>query len=306
MKAKVYKSTGAWYKLYTEKGFWVDARLKGALRLEGIKSTNPVAVGDEVAIVQEEGDWMINRIYDRDNYIIRKSPAKKMHSHILAANIDQAFLLITLSKPRTSTGFIDRFLLTAEAFHIPTTLVFNKQDVLTEKDKKKQEAMAAIYTDLGYSCLYVSSLSPESLDEVREQLKDKTTLFAGHSGVGKSTFANALDDSLNLKTGEVSKKHEKGKHTTTFAEMFLLNFGGNIIDIPGIKEFGVFNFEKAEVGHYFVEINKLSSACKFNNCIHINEPQCAVLEALENGEIHTERYKNYLNILADIEDEKEW
>ncbi len=306
LRARVTKSTGAWYKLITDEGEAVQARLKGLMRLDGSTSTNPVAVGDYVEMENEDGDWMISKIEHRHNYIIRKSPAKRAHSHILAANIDQAFILITASKPRTSSGFIDRFLLTAEAYHIPSVLVFNKQDILSEKDLLIQNKFIEIYSNLGYPCKLVSSITGGGVDEIKTLLKDKTTLFIGHSGVGKSTLANAIDSNLELKTGEVSIKHEKGKHTTTFAEMFFLSFGGSIIDIPGIKEFGVVGFKDYEVNHYFKEMAALLPECKFNNCMHINEPKCAVIHALENGTLSAERYKNYLSILEDIEEAKEY
>lgn len=306
MRARVTKSTGAWYKLITDDQLEIEARLKGAMRLDGLTSTNPVAVGDYVHLENEEGDWMISSVEKRENYIIRKSPAKRTFSHILASNIDQAFVLVTASKPRTSSGFIDRFLITAEAYHIPAVLVFNKQDVLTEKDLVIQNKFIDIYSGIGYECKLVSSITGEGVEALKAMLKDKTTLFIGHSGVGKSTLANAIDKDLNLKTGEVSKKHEKGKHTTTFAEMFPLSFGGSIIDIPGIKEFGVVGFDKYEINHFFVEMAALLPQCKFNNCMHINEPKCAVIEALEKGEISEERYKNYLSILEDIEESQDY
>ncbi len=306
MRARVTKSTGAWYDLITDDGQEVKARLKGLMRMEGLTSTNPVAVGDYVKIEKEIDDWMISKVEERENYIIRKSPAKRMYSHILASNIDQAFVLITASLPRTSTGFIDRFLLTAEAYNIPSVLVFNKQDILTEKDLLIQNHLIEIYSKIGYECKLVSSISGEGIEDIKTSMKDKTTLLIGHSGVGKSTFANALDKDLELRTGEMSIKHSKGKHTTTFAEMFPLKFGGNIIDIPGIKEFGVYGFEKEDVSHFFKEFALRSPNCKFNNCMHINEPVCAVLQALVDDEISEERYKNYLNILDDIEEEKEY
>lgn len=306
MRARVTKSTGAWYDLITDDGQEVKARLKGLMRMEGLTSTNPVAVGDYVLIEKEIDDWMISKVEERENYIIRKSPAKRMYSHILASNIDQAFVLITASLPRTSTGFIDRFLLTAEAYNIPSVLVFNKQDILTEKDLLIQNHLIDIYSKIGYECKLVSSISGEGIEDIKTSMKDKTTLLIGHSGVGKSTFANALDKDLELRTGEMSVKHSKGKHTTTFAEMFPLKFGGNIIDIPGIKEFGVYGFEKEDVSHFFKEFALKAPSCKFNNCMHINEPICAVLQALVDDEISEERYKNYLNILDDIEEEKEY
>ena len=306
MRARVTKSTGAWYDLITDDNQEVKARLKGLMRMEGLTSTNPVAVGDYVQIEKEQDDWMIAKVEERENYIIRKAPAKKMYSHILAANIDQAFVLITASLPRTSTGFIDRFLLTAEAYQIPSVLVFNKQDILTEKDLIIQNNLIDIYSKIGYECKLVSSITGEGIEDIKNTMKDKTTLLVGHSGVGKSTFANAIDKELELRTGEMSKKHSKGKHTTTFAEMFSLKFGGSVIDIPGIKEFGVYGFEKEDVSHFFKEFALKAPNCKFNNCMHINEPVCGVLQALVDGEISEERYKNYLNILDDIEEEKEY
>lgn len=306
MRARVTKSTGAWYKLLTSEHEEVAARLKGAMRLDGLTSTNPVAVGDYVNLENEEGDWMISSVEKRENYIIRKSPAKRTFSHILASNLDQAFVLVTASKPRTSSGFIDRFLITAEAYHIPSVLVFNKQDILTDKDLEIQNKFIEIYSSIGYECKLVSSITGEGVDELKAMLDGKTTLLIGHSGVGKSTLANAIDKDLNLKTGEVSKKHEKGKHTTTFAEMFQLSFGGSIIDIPGIKEFGVMGFDKYEINHFFIEMMKFLPQCKFNNCMHLNEPQCAVIEALERGEVSEERYKNYLGILEDLEESNDY
>lgn len=290
----------------TEDGNILEARLKGAMRMDGLTSTNPVAVGDYVHLENEEGDWMISTIEPRRNYIIRKSPAKRTYSHILASNLDQAFILITASKPRTSSGFIDRFLLTAEAYHIPSVLVFNKQDILTEKDLVIQNKFIEIYSAIGYPCMLVSSITGEGVDALKEMLVGKSTLLIGHSGVGKSTLANAIDKDLNLRTGEMSKKHEKGKHTTTFAEMFSLSFGGDVIDIPGIKEFGVVGFEKEEVNHFFRDFEAYLPECKFNNCQHINEPKCAVIDAIVEGKISEERYKNYLSILEDIEEAKEY
>ena len=306
MRARVSKSTGSWYTLINAEGEVVQARLKGAMRLDGLTSTNPVAVGDYVTLDDEDGDWMISKIEARRNYIIRKSPAKRTYSHIIAANLDQAFLLVTASKPRTSSGFIDRFLLTAEAYHIPTVLVFNKQDILTEKDLVIQNKFIDIYSKIGYKCMLVSSITGDGVEDLKKLLANKSTLLIGHSGVGKSTLANAIDKDLNLKTGEMSIKHEKGKHTTTFAEMFPLSFGGDVIDIPGIKEFGVVGFEKEEVNHFFKEMAAYLPECKFNNCQHINEPKCAVLDALDEGIISEERYKNYLSILGDIEEAKEY
>lgn len=302
MKGRVVRSTGKWYKVKTDAGALVEARLKGKIRLQELDTTNPVAVGDYVVLEKDGNDTMITDIVDRDNFIIRQSPSKRMARHILAANVDQAFLIVTMSRPRTSSGFIDRFLITAEAYHIPVVLIFNKQDALSEKDREKQAEFAQIYADCGYKVAFVSALQNIGVEELKATMKDKTTLFCGHSGVGKSTLANAIDESLQLRTKEISNKYEKGVHTTTFAELFELPFGGSIIDIPGIKEFGVIDFEKQEVGHFFPEMKRYLSRCKYSNCLHDNEPDCAVKEALENDEISFERYKNYLNILSDIEE----
>lgn len=302
MKGRVVRSTGKWYKVKTDAGALLEARLKGKMRLQELDTTNPVAVGDYVVLEKDGNDTMITDIVDRDNFIIRQSPSKRMARHILAANVDQAFLIVTMSRPRTSSGFIDRFLITAEAYHIPVVLIFNKQDALSEKDRDKQAEFAHIYADCGYKVAFVSALQNIGVEELKATMKDKTTLFCGHSGVGKSTLANAIDESLKLRTKEISNKYEKGVHTTTFAELFELPFGGSIIDIPGIKEFGVIDFEKQEVGHFFPEMKRYLSRCKYSNCLHDNEPDCAVKEALENDEISFERYKNYLNILSDIEE----
>ncbi len=299
----VYKSTGLWYKVKTYNNVFVNARLKGLIRLENNNSTNPIAVGDIVELEKDGTDFMICKVSDRKNYIIRTSPRKKNQTHILGSNLDQAILVVTISNPRTSTGFIDRFILTAQAYHIPTVLIFNKQDVLKEKDIEKQLKYIALYKSLNYKCLKVSSVTLEGIKEAKEELTNKTSLLVGHSGSGKSTFANAIDSDLKLKTGAISKKFKKGKHTTTYAEMYDLNLEGRIIDIPGVKEFGIVGFEKHEVSHYFVEMIPFLSQCKYNNCLHINEPNCAVLTALNKGEVSETRYQNYLNILVDVEDE---
>jgi ribosome biogenesis GTPase / thiamine phosphate phosphatase len=302
LTGRVIRSTGKWYKVKTDDGQVVEARLKGKIRLQDLNTTNPVAVGDIVFLEKEGEDVMISGLKDRQNFIIRQSPSRRMFRHILAANIDQAFLLVTMSRPRTSSGFIDRFLISAEAYHIPTIIVFNKQDALTDKDKIKQNEMALIYQNAGYEVVFVSSLLNQGIERVKEKMKNKTTLLCGHSGVGKSTFANAIDESLNLKTKEVSSKYEKGVHTTTFAELFELPFGGSVIDIPGIKEFGVIDFKKEEVGHYFREMLPFLQDCRFSNCLHLNEPGCAVKKAVEEGVVSDERYTNYLNILSDIDE----
>lgn len=304
MKGVVIKSTGSWYTIYIENGKKIDCRLKGKFRIKGIKSTNPVAVGDYVNFEFEQGKetGVINKIFDRKNYIIRKSVNLSKQTHIIAANIDTAFLLVTLDSPPTSTGFIDRFLATAEAYNIPAVIIFNKIDLCTDALLEKKKALENIYTTIGYRCIDISATENINIDKIITLMKGKTTMFSGHSGVGKTTLINAIEPSLNLKTAEISKQHKQGLHTTTFAEMFELSFGGFIIDTPGIKGFGVVDFEPQEIGHYFVEFFKLSSKCKFNNCLHINEPQCAVKEALENNEIAHSRYNSYLQIIAGDEE----
>jgi len=299
MKGVVTKSTGSWYTVFDENGDTIDCRLKGKFRIKGIKSTNPVAVGDSVIFEFEEGKetGVINKILERKNYIIRKSVNLSKQTHIIAANIDVAFLLITINNPPTFTGFIDRFLATAEAYNITTVLLFNKLDMYSDEELDKLAELDAIYTDIGYKCIAISATKNIGIDEVKVLMKDKTTMFSGHSGVGKSTLINAIEPTLNLKTKEVSKQHKQGMHTTTFAEMFHLSFGGFIIDTPGIKGFGVVDFEPHQITDYFPEFFKLKSNCKFNNCLHINEPKCAIKEAIENGEIAYSRYNSYLQMV---------
>ncbi|MBN8693047.1 MAG: ribosome small subunit-dependent GTPase A [Bacteroidetes bacterium] len=302
------KSTGSRYLVRLPNGEIIDCVLKGKIRLDGRKTTNPVAVGDVVDVESDEnGDYVIANIHPRKNYIIRKSINLSKQAQILASNLDQAMLVVTLVAPRTSLGFIDRFLITAEAYSIPAILVFNKSDVLDEELLGLQQEIISIYENAGYKCIVVSSLKKQNLDEVKDLLKDKTTLISGHSGVGKSTLINAIEPRLDLKTGDISSVHLKGMHTTTFAELHPLSFGGFIIDTPGIKELGLVEMKKEEVGHYFPEIRKVMNNCKFNNCLHVNEPKCAVKEAVENGEISEERYHSYLGILNGEEmDWKEW
>jgi ribosome biogenesis GTPase / thiamine phosphate phosphatase len=299
MKGVVTKSTGSWYSVKTEEGNIIDCRLKGKFKIDGLKNTNPLAVGDHVNVDTSEGDTVIAEWLERKNYITRESPKHEHARHIIAANIDRACLVATVAQPRTSTGFIDRFLLTAEAYHIPAFIVFNKQDIFNAKELKKQEEMLRIYQMTGYETITTSSTTRENLDALTAKLKNKITLLAGHSGVGKSTLINAISPSLQLRMGEISRKHEKGMHTTTFAEMHELDFGGSIIDTPGIKEFGITDMLPEEVGHYFREFQPLIPQCKFNNCLHEEEPGCAVKQQLDAGKIHVERYINYLNILAD-------
>lgn len=307
MKALVLKSTGNLYRLCTEKGELVQGRLAGKVRLDARKSTNPVVVGDWVNTVIENNEALITEILPRKNYIIRKSLNLSKQTHILAANLDQAILLATLVAPRTSTGFIDRFLVTAEAYRIPATIIFNKTDLLDKELKKIQNELIEMYSSLGYTCFAISALEKKDVQKVKKLLKDKVSLLSGHSGTGKSTLINAIQPGLSLKTGDISDVHLKGKHTTTFSELHKLDEGGYIIDTPGIKELGLVEMKKEEVGHYFPEFRALMHQCRFNTCTHTHEPGCAVLKALDEGTIYEERYHNYLGILNGDETEwKEW
>ena len=299
MTGTVIKSTGSWYEVHIDSGETVQCRLKGIMRLDESKDNNPVAVGDMVTVAKEDSDWMISEIAERRNYIVRSSPKHKGARQILAANLDQCLLLVTLASPRTSTGFIDRFLLTAEAYHIPTLIVFNKQDILDPKGLKKQEYVSDIYQSIGYPVYFTSTYTGQGIEQMKELLIDKTTMISGHSGVGKSTFLNKLDPSLGLRTTNVSKLTGKGMHTTTNAEMHYTSFGGRIIDTPGIREFGLMHFLPEEISHYYIEMRELIPKCKFNNCMHDNEPGCAVKQAYLDGRISEERYINYLTIMAD-------
>ncbi len=306
MKGIVYKSTGSWYSVKAENGTFYDCRIKGKFRIGGIKSTNPVAVGDHVDFdIEKKGDetvGVIKHIDERENYIIRKSVNLSKQTHIIAANIDVAFLLITLNNPPTFTTFIDRFLVTAEAYHIKAVLLFNKIDTYNEDELLEIKFLAALYRKIGYECIGISAVTGKNIDKVKAIMKDKVTMFSGHSGVGKSTLINAIEPDLDLKTSKISEQHLQGQHTTTFAEMFDLSFGGQIIDTPGIKGFGVVEMDKEELGDYFPEFFERKENCKFNNCLHLEEPQCAVKEALENEEIAWSRYKSYLQILEGEED----
>ncbi|MCC4230010.1 ribosome small subunit-dependent GTPase A [Zunongwangia profunda] len=301
MKGTVYKSTGSWYQVKAENGEFYDCRIKGKFRIKGIKSTNPVAVGDQVEIDLEEisgqTQGVIKKIKDRDNYIIRRSVNLSKQTHIIAANIDQVFLMVTLNNPPTFTTFIDRFLVTAEAYHVKAVLLFNKIDTYNEDELLEIKFLAKLYRDIGYECIGISAKSGKNVDKVKEMMLGKTSMFSGHSGTGKSTLINALEPSLNLKTLEISEQHKQGQHTTTFAEMFDLSFDARIIDTPGIKGFGVVDIEKEELGNYFPEFFELKQDCKFHNCLHLNEPKCAVKDALEEGEIPWSRYKSYLQII---------
>jgi len=297
MKAIVFKSTGSRYNVKLENGQRADCTLKGTFRLKGIRSTNPIAVGDRVNVEFTGQEAVITSIDERDNYIIRRSINLSHQSHIIAANIDRAIVLVTLALPKTTEGFIDRFLCTAGAYHIPAAIVINKIDIYEAQGMKAAKEWKKLYEKIGYPTLLVSAREKTGLEKLKKLLKNKTTLITGHSGVGKSTLINAIDEGLEQKTGVISKAHLKGKHTTTFAEMLELSFGGYIIDTPGIKELGLVHIEKSEVAGYFPEMFALLPKCRYKNCIHINEPGCAVKEALENGEIAESRYLSYLSIL---------
>ncbi|HEX5002949.1 MAG TPA: ribosome small subunit-dependent GTPase A [Bacteroidia bacterium] len=295
----VLKSTGSWYVVAGDDGAEYRCRIKGRLRTLGIDTTNPVAAGDRVVfeIAGNSNEGMIAEIKERRNYIIRKSVNLSHQAHIIASNIDIALVVATPVFPRTSTGFIDRFLATAEAYNIPAGIIFNKSDLYDEKVKLYVDELASMYRKIGYRTFIVSALKNDSLNELKKVLHDKVTLFSGHSGTGKSTLVNNLIPGLTLKTTEISAQHLKGKHTTTFAEMHPIPGGGYIIDTPGIREFGILDFEKHQVSHYFPEIFETASACRFNNCLHVNESDCAVLTALEQGKIALSRYESYLSIL---------
>ncbi|UCD62096.1 MAG: ribosome small subunit-dependent GTPase A [Flavobacteriaceae bacterium] len=302
----VYKSTGSWYTVKTEEGDIYECRIKGKFRIKGIKSTNPIAVGDNVVFqVEKIGDeiiGVISQIEDRKNYIIRKSVKLSKQTHIIAANIDQVFLLVTLKNPKTYTIFIDRFLATSEAYDIKTVLLFNKIDMYDDNELAEVKNLAALYSKIGYTCIEISAKTGKNVDVVKDLMKAHTSMFAGHSGVGKSTLINFIAPELNLKTTEISDQHLQGQHTTTFAEMYDLNFGARIIDTPGIKGFGIVDMDKDEIGDYFPEIFKLKSDCKFNDCLHLDEPKCAVKTALENDEISLSRYRSYVQIVTGVED----
>ena len=306
MKGIVYKSTGSWYTVKTEQGVFYECRLKGKFRIKGIKTTNPVSVGDNVCFeIDDLGDdefGVIHKIEKRDNYIIRKSVNLSKQTQIIAANIDLAFLIVTLNNPPTSTAFIDRFLVTSEAYGIKTILLFNKIDSYNEEEVVEVKYLAHLYRTIGYECVGISAITGKNLDKVKALMENKVSVFSGHSGVGKSTLVNAIEPSLNLKTKEISDQHLQGQHTTTFAEMYDLSFDAQIIDTPGIKGFGMVEIDKEELSGFYPEFFKLKEHCKFHNCLHIEEPKCAVKEALENEEIAWSRYKSYLQILEGDED----
>ncbi len=302
MEGVVIKSTGSWYSVRSGDDDKIyECRIRGKFRISGIKSTNPVTVGDIVDFELEKNsnNGIINKIHDRKNYIIRKSVKLSKQTHIIASNIDQAFLLVTLENPPTYTPFIDRFLATAEAYSIPAIIIFNKIDIYDKKLTEKKQQLEKIYRDIGYECLDVSAVEKINIEKLKIMMKDKVSMFSGHSGVGKSTLINTIYPELDLKTATISTQHKQGQHTTTFAEMFSLPFGGYIIDTPGIKGFGVVDFDKEEIGDFFPEIFALKQHCKFNNCLHVNEPNCAVKKAVEKGDIAASRYNSYLQLLED-------
>lgn len=305
MKGLVIKNTGSWYVVHTEDGD-INCKIKGNFRIKGIRTTNPVAVGDRVDItINPDGNAFITAIEPRDNYIIRKAINLSKESHIIAANIDQAFLVVTLAHPVTSTTFIDRFLATAEAYRVKTILLINKTDLLTEEeDKEYLEAVTYLYRSIGYEVMHVSGLTGEGIDKLRERISDKISLFSGNSGVGKSTIINDLLPGLGLRTAAISDIHDTGMHTTTFSGMFPVPGGGWIIDTPGIKGFGTIDFERGEIAHFFPDIFEISHDCRYNNCTHTHEPGCAVLKALDEHRIAQSRYNSYLSILDDLNPDK--
>ena len=305
MKGFVIKNTGSWYSVKTDDGKVVECKIKGNFRLKGIRSTNPVAVGDHVEIaLNQEGTAFITHIDERRNYIIRKSQNLSKQSHIIAANIDQAFLIVTVNYPQTSTTFIDRFLASAEAYSVPVVLVFNKRDILSDDERHYQQSMVHLYETIGYECREISAATGEGVEGLHKLLKGKITLLSGNSGVGKSTLINQILPEANLRTAEISDAHNTGMHTTTFSEMLELPEGGYLIDTPGIKGFGTFDMEPEELTSYFREIFHFSKDCKFSNCTHTHEPGCAVLKALEDHYIAQSRYQSYLGMLEDKDENK--
>ena len=301
MQGVVIKSTGSWYIVKTEDGELLNCRIRGKFRMQDIKSTNPIVVGDKVLLSQEEDSFLIDELFDRKNIIVRKSVNLSKQSHILASNIDQAILVVTMQSPQTSTGFIDRFLVSAQAYGVDVVILFNKTDLYDKATLALLKERRSIYEKIGYRCLSKSTLN-DDLSDIKELMKAKVNVISGHSGVGKSTLLNSIQPNLNITTQEISEQHQQGQHTTTFSEMHDLDFGASIIDTPGVRGFGLIEMDKYELGDYFVEFFKLKSDCKFNNCLHINEPKCAVKLALENGKIAPSRYKNYLNMLEQDEE----
>lgn len=305
MRGTVVKNTGSWYTVLTEDGRTIESKIKGNFRLRGIRSTNPVAVGDHVHIeMNQEGTAFITEIDDRRNYIIRRSQNLSKQSHIIAANVDQAFLVVTVSHPETSTTFIDRFLASAEAYSVPVALIFNKHDLLDADERRYQEMMVTLYEIIGYECRTVCAATGEGVEALRPLLKDKVTLLSGNSGVGKSTLINLLIPGSNQKVAEISDAHDTGMHTTTFSEMLALPGGGYLIDTPGIKGFGTFDMEPEEITSYFREIFRFSRDCRFSNCTHTHEPGCAVIQAVKDHYIAESRYQSYLSMLQDKDEGK--
>lgn len=304
MEGIVFRSTGSFYDVLADDGTQVVCRVRGKIRLDGIKESNPVAVGDRVSFQRDHDIGSITEILPRTNHILRQSVKKTGHAHVLAANVDQAFLVVTIAMPRTSLGFIDRFLVSAESFGIPQTLVFNKKDLLSDEELEYQEALMDLYGNIGAGVIAVSALTPD-VANVRGMLEGKTTLFAGHSGVGKSTLLNTIDPRLNQKVGELSGYSDKGKHTTTFAEMFKIGDNTFVIDTPGIKEWGLVDMNEQELSDYFPEMRELRLECKFGSrCLHVNEPKCAIIPAVEKGVISPTRYESYLSILSGKDNRK--
>jgi len=302
VKGLVYKSTGSWYQVKSDEGKFYQCRIKGKLRLSGIRSTSPVAVGDRVGFdLDDEAVGVIHTINQRENYLVRKSVNLSKQLHIIGANIDLVFLVITLKNPETFTTFIDRFLVSAAAFGIETVLLFNKMDQYTEEELERVNELKVLYTSIGYQSLLCSTKSDQGMSELRNLMKDNTSIFSGHSGVGKSTLINTVAPELRLKIGEISEQHGQGQHTTTFAEMYDLSFGGRIIDSPGIRGFGIADINKEEIARYFKEFFKASENCKFNNCQHLSEPGCAVKSELEEGTIAESRYQSYLSMVLEEE-----
>ena len=298
-KGIVIKSTGSWYLVKRTNGEIIEARIRGKLRTKGLRTTNPVAVGDIVSLEKNEDNFVITEIGERRNYIIRKSTNLSKEAHIIASNVDQTLLIATINHPVTSAVFIDRILATTEAYNIPAILVFNKSDLYDNTDREKATELITIYSEIGYRCLQVSAVTGQNITELRELLKDKVTVLSGMSGVGKSTLINCIEPQLQLKTASISDSHDTGKHTTTFAEMFPLNEGGYIVDTPGVRSFGIIDMEKEEISHFFPEIFRVSEHCRLYNCTHIHEPGCAVIEAVQNGRLSESRYWSYLSMMEE-------
>lgn len=306
LEGKVLKSTGKWYTVEMQDGEIVNCRIRGKMRMSNLRTTNPIAVGDQVILsddADEEGNRVITDYHERKNYIVRKSTNLSKQMQVLAANVDRAYLLVTTMAPVTHLAFIDRFLVAAESFRIPTTLLFNKIDTYTPDELEYIDALCYMYAKIGYPCYKISADRSDNIDFLKEEIKDNQVMISGHSGVGKSTLVNALDPTLDLRIGEISQANQQGKHTTTFAEMFKLSSGGYIVDTPGIRAFGIVNLEKEVISHYFPEMRELLNECKYNNCLHLNEPKCAVKAAIETGGISESRYISYVQLMTEDENE---